>query len=157
MGISTTHFNKKICSCTLLAALVVAVGFVFPAALPAKAFDNLTPEAAMRLIIAQRDNPGFVLLDVRTPKEYNQGHIPGAKLLDFHQRDFTKRLKTLDRDKTYLVYCRSGNRSGRTLALMEKLGFQRVAHLAGGIIAWQRKGYALVKAKAVVPDLPTAQ
>jgi rhodanese-related sulfurtransferase len=60
----------------------------------------------------------------------------------------------LDRDKTYLLYCRSGNRSGRALALMKKLGFKRVTHMFGGVVAWQRKGYALVKAKAVNPDLP---
>lgn len=151
---STAQLNNQVHHYARLAAVLVALGLFFPSTLPAKPPANLTPEAAMRLIAAQRDNPHFVLLDVRTPGEYNKGHIPGAKLLDFYQRDFIKRLKALDRDKTYLVYCRSGNRSGRTLTLMEKLGFKRVVHLAGGILAWQRKGYALVKAKAVDPDLP---
>ena len=107
----------------------------------------------MGLIMARGDSPGFVLLDVRTPGEYNQGHIQGAKLLDYYHPEFLKRLKTLDREKTYLLYCRTGNRSGRTLDVMGKLGFKQAAHLAGGIVAWQGKGYALVKAKVVNPDL----
>jgi rhodanese-related sulfurtransferase len=138
----------------LLTALVAAICLFFPSGLLADSSGNLTPDAGMEQIVAQRDNPAFILLDVRTPGEYNKGHIPGAKLLDFHQRDFIKRLKTLDRDKTYLLYCRTGNRSGRTLTLMEKLGFKQVAHLAGGVVAWQRKGFSLVKAKVVDPDLP---
>ncbi|MEJ2640410.1 MAG: rhodanese-like domain-containing protein [Desulfosarcinaceae bacterium] len=147
----TAQPNKQVHRRARLVVFLVAVGLFFPAVLPAKPSANLTPDAAMRLIAAQQDNPDFVLLDVRTPGEYNKGHIPGAKMLDFYQRDFIERLKALDRDKTYLVYCRSGNRSGRTLALMDKLGFKRVAHLAGGILAWQRKGYALVNANAVDP------
>jgi rhodanese-related sulfurtransferase len=121
--------------------------------LGAAAGGNLSPEAAMRWIIDQRGDPDFVLLDVRTPGEYRKGHIQGAKLLDYYHRDFLDRLKTLDRDKTYLLYCRTGNRSGRTLALMGKLGFKQTAHLAGGIVAWQHKGFTLVKAKAADPDL----
>jgi rhodanese-related sulfurtransferase len=108
----------------------------------------------MRRVLEQRDNPDFVLLDVRTPGEYRKGHIQGAKLLDYYHRDFRNRLKTLDRHKTYLLYCRTGNRSGRTLAAMERLGFKAAAHLAGGVVAWQRKGYTLVKARAVDTDLP---
>jgi rhodanese-related sulfurtransferase len=138
----------------ILGALLALLIPLDPGTLRAAAGGNLSPEAAMRRIVEQRDNPDFVLLDVRTPGEYRKGHIHGAKLLDYYHRDYLKRLKTLSRDKIYLLYCRTGNRSGRTLAVMDKLGFKQAAHLAGGIVAWQRKGYTLVKAKAADPDLP---
>lgn len=136
-----------------LGALITVFTFLAPQALEANGDANLSPEAAMGWIMAQGDNPGFILLDVRTPGEYNKGHIQGAKLLDYYHPDFLKRLKTLDRGKTYLLYCRTGNRSGRTLDVMGKLGFKQAAHLAGGIVAWQGKGYSLVKSKLVNPDL----
>lgn len=135
-----------------LGMLLMALGLLLPAPLVAGGGD-LTPQAAMQRIMALGDQPDFVLLDVRTPGEYSKGHIRGAKLLDYYHRDFLKRLKTLDREKNYLLYCRTGNRSGRTLAVMGKLGFKQAAHLAGGIVAWQGKGYSLVKAKVVNPDL----
>ena len=137
----------------ILAGLILSLSFVHPATLRADTAVNLTPEATMARIMEEGDHPGFVLLDVRTPGEYGKGHIRGAKLLDYYHRDFLKRLKSLDRDKSYLLYCRTGNRSGRTLAVMAKLGFKQAAHLAGGIVAWQGKGYTLVKAKVVNPDL----
>lgn len=135
-----------------LGMLLVALTLLLPAPLMAGSGD-LTPQAAMQRIVELGDKPDFVLLDVRTPGEYNKGHIQGAKLLDYYHRDFLKRLKTLDREKNYLLYCRTGNRSGRTLTVMGKLGFKRAAHLAGGIVAWQGKGYSLIKSKVVNPDL----
>lgn len=136
-----------------LSVFVVALGIFCPAALRADAAVNLSPSATMTRIVEQGDRPDFVLLDVRTPGEYAKGHIQGAKLLDYYHRDFLERLKALDRDKNYLLYCRTGNRSGRTLAVMAQLGFKQAAHLAGGIVAWQGKGYRLVKAEVVNPDL----
>lgn len=138
---------------TALATLIAFFAFSAPQAIEANGGADLSPEAAMGWIMTKSDTPGFVLLDVRTPGEYNKGHIQGAKLLDYYDPDFLKRLKTLDRGKTYLLYCRTGNRSGRTLYLMGKLGFKQAAHLAGGIVAWQGKGYSLVKSKVVNPDL----
>jgi rhodanese-related sulfurtransferase len=78
----------------------------------------------------------LVVLDVRTAEEFDQGHLPGATMLDFYAPDFADRLAELDPDRTYLVYCRSGNRSGQTRAMMERLGFGDVADVDGGIVAW---------------------
>jgi rhodanese-related sulfurtransferase len=154
MPAAMTVSNMTACfRMTALAAFIAFFTFLAPQAVEAKGEVDLSPEAAMGWIMAQDDNPGFVLLDVRTPGEYNKGHIQGAKLLDYYHPDFLKRLKSLDRGKTYLLYCRTGNRSGRTLDLMGKLGFKQGAHLAGGIVAWQGKGYSLVKSKVVNPDL----
>lgn len=78
-----------------------------------------------------------VLLDVRTPAEFNSGSIPGAQNIDFMSPDFQNRIQTLDKDKTYFLYCRSGNRSGSAASIMEKAGFKSF-NLVGGIGAWPK-------------------
>lgn len=84
----------------------------------------------------QADAPGII--DIRTPEEYAEGHLPGAANIDFYSSDFGQRLSQLDRQKTWLVYCRSGNRSGKSLKKFKKLGFENVLHLRGGYSAWTR-------------------
>lgn len=86
----------------------------------------------------------LVILDVRTVEEFTDGHIDGAVMLDFYREDFAAELGKLDPDVPYVVYCRSGNRSGQTLALMEGLGFQNVQDVDGGVLAWQDSGLPLV-------------
>ena len=86
-----------------------------------------------------------VLLDIRTPGEFNDGHIEGAVLVDYYARDFVDRLKGLDRNQTYLLYCRSGNRSAKSLAIFAQLGFRHVYHLDTGIRGWVQEGFPLVR------------
>jgi phage shock protein E len=82
-----------------------------------------------------------VVVDVRTADECQQGIIPGALLLDFYQEEKMKQaMANWDPSRTYLVYCRSGGRSGQTLDLMKARGFKRVYHLEGGMNAWSRAG-----------------
>ena len=82
-----------------------------------------------------------VVVDVRTADECQQGIIPGALLLDFYQEEKMKQaMANWDPSRTYLVYCRSGGRSGQTLDLMKARGFKRVYHLEGGMNAWSRVG-----------------
>ena len=79
---------------------------------------------------------GLIILDVRTPEEFAEGHIDGATMIDFYRDDFADQLADLDPDAPYLLYCRSGNRSGQTTAIMKELGFSNVADIDGGIDAW---------------------
>jgi rhodanese-related sulfurtransferase len=81
-----------------------------------------------------------VVLDVRTPKEYEAGHIPGAMLIDFNSPDFEKKISTLDKDKTYLVHCAAGGRSAKASAKMTTLNFKNVYNLEGGYRAWEKAG-----------------
>ena len=83
---------------------------------------------------------GRVVLDIRTADEFAQGHLAGAKDLDFYQPTFAASLGELDKSTPYLVYCHSGNRSGKARAMMEQLGFQDVVEVAGGITAWTAAG-----------------
>ncbi len=73
-----------------------------------------------------------VLLDVRTAGEFSGGTIPGSKNMDFLSPMFSTNVKKLDKDATYFVFCRSGNRSGQACKLMHKMGFD-VRNLSGGI------------------------
>jgi len=88
------------------------------------------------------DNPpdDLVVLDVRTPEEFAEGHLEGAVLVDFYDPDFAEQLAALDADVPYLVYCRSGNRSGQALGVMEQLGFTSAVDVDGGIVAWTDAG-----------------
>ena len=93
-----------------------------------------------------QDNPpaGLQIIDVRTPEEFADGHLEGAQMIDFYEGDFAARISELDRSQPYLVYCRSGNRSGQTRELMEDLGFTDVRDLDGGAVAWAAAGHDLV-------------
>lgn len=78
---------------------------------------------------------GVTVIDVRTPEEFAEGHIEGAQLIDFYSATFERQIAALDPDGEYLVYCRSGNRSGQTIALMERYGIDQVWDLRGGVLA----------------------
>lgn len=86
----------------------------------------------------------LVVLDVRTPQEFSEAHLEDAVMLDFYEADFGARLGELDRDVPYLLYCRSGNRSGQTAIIMEELGFSDVTEIEGGIDAWTQSGLPVV-------------
>ena len=107
--------------------------------------------AGIRLVSAQdgaeiQANPAenLVILDVRTPEEFAEGHLDGAVMIDFYRADFADQLAELDPNAPYLLYCRSGNRSGQTTAIMEELGFSDVADIDGGILAWNQAGLPTV-------------
>lgn len=72
---------------------------------------------------------GTILIDVRTSEEHAAGHLEGARLLDFNGGDLATTIPTLDPDAEYLIYCRSGNRSGQAIALMEQAGFRNLTNL----------------------------
>ena len=86
-----------------------------------------------------------VVLDVRTKKEFQDGHLPGAMLIDFMGDDFEKEIAKLDKNKTYLIHCASGGRSARACKKMEQLGFKSLYNLEGGLTAWEKAGKPVEK------------
>ena len=85
------------------------------------------------------------LLDVRTPDEFNDGHIAGAVLVDVNENGFLeKAMAVLNAERPVAVYCRSGRRSARAASLLANQGY-RVTNLDGGVLAWQDHGKELVK------------
>lgn len=86
----------------------------------------------------------LVVLDVRTQEEFDGQRLPDATMIDFYSPDFANRIEDLDRDTPYLLYCRSGNRSAQTAALMQDLGFTDVREVEGGILSWLDDGHPFV-------------
>jgi len=85
-----------------------------------------------------RKDKGAVVLDVRTPREFEAGHVPGAVNIPWQSRDFDKQVEKLDKSKTYLVHCYSGTRSAAATKEMTKLNFDHLFDFSGGMRAYQR-------------------
>lgn len=85
--------------------------------------------------LSQDDNA--VIIDVRTEEETDEGIIPNAIKSDIYQpQEFMSQLETLDKSKTFYVYCRSGGRSAQACAIMSQLGFENTKNLLGGFSEW---------------------
>ena len=91
---------------------------------------------------ASREN---VILDVRTPKEFSEGHIPGAVNIDVRAPDFEEKVAKLDKNKTYLVHCAAGVRSANACKKLEGAGFKELYDLAPGFKGWQKAGKPVEK------------
>lgn len=102
-------------------------------------FNNVDAEQFRTLI----DNKGNILLDVRTPQEFAEGHIAGAINIDYESSTFTNEISKLDTSQTYNVYCRSGKRSAAASGIMHEHGFNHLNNLTGGILGWKEKGFAV--------------
>lgn len=83
--------------------------------------------------------PGAVLLDVRTPAEFAEGHLPGAVNLDVSSPTFAQRVSALDKTQPTYVYCRSGARSATASAQLSGGSFENVFNLLGGVMSWPEK------------------
>ncbi len=89
---------------------------------------------------------GVQLLDVRTEEEWDEGHLKGAKRVDFTADGFLEKAKVaLDSKKPVLVYCRSGGRSAKATKALREAGFTTVHDMAGGITAWEKAGKPVEK------------
>lgn len=113
-----------------------------PASAPAAASTSLpliSPQALLERQ-AKKDQSLFVL-DVRTPKEYAAGHVPGAVNVPYDQ--VGSHLAEIPRDKDVVLYCQSGRRAGLAAAVLEANGYTKLEHLQGDIQAWLKDGRPL--------------
>ena len=106
---------------------------------------NVTTKEASQVLRDNKDNANFVVLDLRTPEEFAQGHVIGAQLMNFNSPNFALEAKSLDPAKTYLVYCASGFRSSKALNTLRRLSLTRIYHLQRGL----RGGFP---SRPVVPE-----
>lgn len=88
---------------------------------------------------------GEVLIDLRTPDELRKGKIPGAIVIDFFGDNFEQAIRALDPDKTYLLYCASGGRSGETAQLLAEMGFKKIYNLETGFNAWTKEKMSVTR------------
>ena len=91
------------------------------------------------------NQPEVQLVDVRTPKEFSQGHLENAVNIDFLADDFDAITANLDKEKPVMVYCKSGGRSAKASARLKELGFKTITDLDGGIINWTNEEKPIVK------------
>lgn len=101
---------------------------------------KMTPEQYV-----QADKSNAVILDVRTQREFDYGHLEGAIVIDIYQRDFRDKVNQLDKTKTYYVYCKTGIRSRSAVNYMVQSGFTKVCDLQGGINYLSRAGVEFVR------------
>jgi phage shock protein E len=93
-------------------------------------------EQAAELVAADE----VVILDIRTPGEYEAGHIPGATNVNYRSHDFAEQLANMDQTRVYLLHCAVGGRSARALDLFKEHGFKNVHHLRSGFEGWKAAG-----------------
>jgi rhodanese-related sulfurtransferase len=92
-----------------------------------------------------KEKSGSILIDVRTPAEYAQGHLANAKLIDVRSSDFKSQVNKLDKSKPVFVYCKAGSRSSSAADILSDLGFKEIYDLSGGIMAWQQANKPIEK------------
>lgn len=97
-------------------------------------YKDITVTEAMKLLEQKED---VIFLDVRTPEEIAEGMIPGAITADYRSDSFKNEINTLDKSKSYVVYCRSGGRSVKASNIMSDAGFSNLMNMKGGYNSWK--------------------
>ena len=107
-----------------------------------KSVQSITAEEVKQALDAKAD---VIVVDVRTPEEYNRGHLEGSLLLpiDTVSKQAVSVLK--DKNKTLYVYCLSGSRSVQATDILLKLGYPKAFNMTSGLLAWRAKGYPLIQ------------
>tara|TARA_B100000519_G_C14131358_1_gene385358 strand:+ start:473 stop:883 length:411 start_codon:yes stop_codon:yes gene_type:complete len=131
---------KSIIAWLSLMAMTLAHSQPYPAPHKAGHYNISAAKAKQLVSDFKKAKKSMVILDIRTPEEHAGSHIQDSLLIDYLGDDFKASLSKLDKEKVYLIHCRSGGRSSSAFDLMKKLGFKSVYHLDGGIIAWKKAG-----------------
>lgn len=126
---------------TIFLTLLLTVIFYISGCQP----DNPEISISAKDFLMREESSESVIIDVRTDSEYQAGHVDNAILISLHDRDFIDKIRDLDKDNTYYVYCKSGMRSRSAVARMKKEGFPKVYNIRGGINDLTRNGLKLVK------------
>ena len=106
-----------------------------------ESYTNLSAQKTKALINDYKEkSKKLIIIDVRTKDEYKKSHLTNSELIDFFDSNFEDKIKNLDKKTPYLVHCQSGGRSMKAFKLMQSLGFKRVYHLDGGMLAWKKLG-----------------
>jgi rhodanese-related sulfurtransferase len=123
--------------------LALTVGWATQgAAAPAEPAHLVTPAEAQQTL---EHTPGVVVLDVRTPEEYQAGHLRNAVLMPVKTVEATAAAVLKDKSQPVLVYCHSGSRSAVAAKILKAKGYTAVSDMTGGIVAWSAAGLPVVK------------
>jgi len=114
--------------------------------------EDISVENAFILVQSMEGNTSFTVIDVRTTEEYDEGHIPDALNFNINGDSFNTTIGILDRNLSYLVYCKSGGRSGNARNMMIDMGFMEIYNMIGGFSGWRDAGYEYNAAQAAVRE-----
>jgi len=98
-------------------------------------FQTITPKAALKLI--EEKSNEITILDIRPEDEFEIEHIPGAQNLNYHGHHFQSKVEKLDKEKNYIIYCKSGARGAYFMDKMKESGFKGAYNILGGFVAWK--------------------
>lgn len=124
--------NKIIVFCLVIVAAFSAGSIITSMGIK-QSYKHLTPEQFKTNLSSGK----YILLDVRTADEYSAGHLKNARQTDYYQTgQFSDYLDSLDKNAGYLIYCRTGIRSGKAMQIMQDKGFKDISDMTGGYNAW---------------------
>lgn len=106
-------------------------------------FVTITPEAALKII--ENDESNLVILDIRPKDDFTIEHIPNAVNLDYDGHHFQEKVDKLDKQETYLIYCKSGVRGGYFMEKMKESGFKGAYNILGGFVGWKIREFPTSK------------
>jgi len=119
--------------------IIIIVLLIYCSPFTSKKSENvLYVDDVYKLILENEHNPDFVILDVRSKKEYNNGHLKNAINISYFSTVFMDKISNLDKSKTYIIYCHSGVRSGGAFKKMKNAGFNSIYDFSGGFTAWKK-------------------
>lgn len=125
---------KYILALTILVIILIGIKQLYAFRMAQNScFENINNETFKK---KTQDINQTVILDVRTAAEFQEGNIRGAQNLDVNQGNFKALINQMDKDKTYLVYCRSGMRSIKASNILCAAGFTKVYNLSNGYLGW---------------------
>ncbi len=107
--------------------------------------ETIRPQDAFKMIEEHKDDSNLVILDVRPQNEFELEHVPGAINLDYEGHEFKKKVENIDKEKNYVIYCRSGVRGEYFMGIMKELGFPHVYNILGGFTGWKVSKLPLTK------------
>jgi rhodanese-related sulfurtransferase len=132
----TLGLNRKLIGLTFVLLLLVAA---CSSGSDTATIELVSPATAAQVI--EDDPAGLVVLDIRTPEEFDEVRLSGSVNVDYYASDFADQLDNLDKNDPYVMYCRSGNRSSDAVKTMKDLGFVEVYEIDGGIANWYDSGF----------------
>jgi phage shock protein E len=144
-----SRFIGLLVSCLAFSFVALATGNLYAADAPTTQKTGDEAGAAKKINLAQfekiKSEKDAVVLDVRTPREFEAGHVPGAINIDWHARDFAERVSKLDKSKDYLIHCQAGVRSAAAAKAMSKMDFLHLYDYSGGWADYSKSGQPIEK------------
>ena len=131
-------FGPKVAPLIQAASLTLALLLFLAACGPKGSYENVGPEELSEALAA-----GAVVVDVRTPGEFAQGHVPGA--INLPVEEVARWADRIPKDRPVYLYCRSGNRSRKAAEYLARKGYTNLYNVEGGVLAIARAGYPLVR------------